>query len=135
MLTTALTLIPTMMISARERAKDVIEEINSKCAERKVPTAFEVGSIEDAESLDEIHFRCNSDFRFEGFGVAEFPPKLTFYVWYKKGAPDGVEVGRFKVGFRTLDKIALDLVPIGRIRELADRVGDVREVVEDITED
>ncbi len=135
MLTTALTLVPTMMISARESAKDIIEEINSKCIEKNVPPAFEVGSIEDAKNLDEIHFRCNPDFRFEGFGMnIGLRPQLTFWVWYKKGASDAVEIGKIHVSLSILDKLALDLVPIGKVKELADRFEDEQEVVEKVNE-
>ncbi|EKU98269.1 hypothetical protein Lepto7375DRAFT_7533 [Leptolyngbya sp. PCC 7375] len=134
MLHPLMTNVPTLLLSARERGKEMIEEINQKCVEKKVPQAFDVGSIKDARSPDEIHFRCHPNFRFEGFGMdVGLPPKFTFWVWYKKGYSDGVEIGKFQVKMNLLSQIAFNLIPLGSIEGLIGRVDEVADVVEELT--
>jgi hypothetical protein len=132
---TAIALIPTLVLSARTRAKEVIKKVNQTCIDKKVPQAFEVGEIENAQNLDDIYFRCSPDFRFEGFGMdVGLPPKLTFWVWYKKGTPEGVEIGKFHMNMGTLSEIALSLVPIAKAGALLGKVDDVIDLVENVTE-
>lgn len=133
-ITTSLALIPTLLLSARARAKAVITKINQACVEQGVPQAFDIGELKDAQSLDEIYFRCQADFRFEGFGIdLGLPPKLTFWVWYKKGTPEGVELGKFHMNMGTLSEVALSLVPIGKMGALLGHVDDAIDLVENVT--
>jgi hypothetical protein len=135
MLTTAaIALLPTLLLSVRSRAKEVIAEINQACLDRGVPQAFDLGTIAEATDLEEIHFRCNPDFRFEGFGMDVIPPKLTFWVWYKKGEPEGVELGKFHITLGTLGEFALNLVPLGNLGALVNQIDDVVEGVENLVE-
>ncbi len=134
MLTTAIKTIPTLLLTAHGKSKKLIEQINQACTDKGVPPAFDVGQIKDAQSLDEIHFRSSPNFRFEGFGIdVGIPPKLTFWVWYKKGSPDGKEIGKFNVKMSRLSQLALNLVPLERVAGLIDQVDDVVDVVEDVT--
>jgi uncharacterized protein YqgV (UPF0045/DUF77 family) len=135
MLTAVMAAMPTLLLSARARGKDIIQEVNQRCIEKSIPQAFDVVSIEDAQGLDDVRFRCSPDFRFEGFGVdAGIPLKFTFWVWYKKGSPEAVEVGKFQVKMNILSDLALNLIPLGSIATLIDQVDDVVEVVENLTE-
>lgn len=136
MLTTAaIALLPTLLLSVRSRAKEVIAEINQTCLDRGVPQAFDIGTLEDADNLEETHFRCHPDFRFEGFGInVGFPPQLTFWVWYRKGSPEGVELGKFHIKMGILSDFALNLVPLGNLGALVNQIDDVVEGVENLVE-
>lgn len=68
------------------------EEINAACEALGLPPALDVNFEND------VRVRLDPDYRMEGFGVVlGLPPKLAFYVHYKKGHPEHVAVGKFKV--------------------------------------
>jgi hypothetical protein len=69
--------------------QEVVDEVNTACEQLGLPPAIEIDlSIPKVET--------NKDYSFQGFGlVLGLPPKISFYVHYKPGSEDHVEVGRF----------------------------------------
>ena len=68
------------------------EEINTACEALGLPPAL------DINFEDDIRVRLDPAYKMEGFGlVVGLPPKLAFYVHYKKGSSEHVAVGKFLV--------------------------------------
>jgi hypothetical protein len=89
-----------------------VDKINKECAKRGLPPAFEIG--EDGNP----QLPGDTNYRFEGFGmVLGLPPKLCFWVHYKPGRPEHVNLGRFSIPIKFGDLANLgqigDLSPIG----------------------
>jgi hypothetical protein len=80
----------SVILSALKKAPEVAEEINQKCQEKGLPPAFVIHD-------NPFDIEGNPDYRFEGFGLTGFLPKLSFWVHYKPGSPQHVEIGRFLV--------------------------------------
>ena len=78
-----------------------IEKVNKACDEKGLPPAFEIKLPDEEGSLEDIEVQGNPDYRFEGFGLdVGIPPQLSFWVHYKPGSPDHVEVGKILVPVR-----------------------------------
>jgi hypothetical protein len=68
------------------------EEINAACEALGLPPAL------DIDLGGDIRIRLDPVYRMEGFGVVVgLPPRLSFYMHYKKDSPDHVAVGKFSV--------------------------------------
>lgn len=65
---------------------DVVSTVNAACASHHLPNAFN-------------GFNANTDYRFEGFGIAfqGFHPEITFWVHYKPDSPEHVPLGKFEI--------------------------------------
>ncbi|MEO0457915.1 MAG: hypothetical protein AAF152_15230 [Cyanobacteria bacterium P01_A01_bin.114] len=80
------------LLEALANSQSTITQINQICAEKDLPPVFSFNEQGDPDISD------NPDYRFEGFGaVIGLPPKISFWVHYKPGTPDHVEIGRFTV--------------------------------------
>lgn len=127
MLTTAMTAIP-LVLSARERIHDTIQEINQKCGEMQLPPAFEVGKVNEASNLSDIYFHGNLDYRFEGFGIVFegfMKPRLSFWVHYKKGTPEGKEIGRFLISLKLLEELSFNFLPLQKAEAVVERAAEI----------
>ena len=81
-----------LLMSRLAKYQKKAEEINAACEALGLPPALDI-NLED-----DIRVRLDPDYRMEGFGIVMgLPPKLSFYVHYKKGHPDHVAVGKFAV--------------------------------------
>lgn len=82
-----------ILFETLSNSRKTIDEINQAGAAKGLPPAFPIDNSSSNPSIP-----GNPDYRFEGFGVIMgWPPKLSFYVHYKPGSPDHVELGRFTV--------------------------------------
>ena len=72
-------------------SRKTVDQVNKACADKMLPPAFPI----DHSGNPKIP--GNRDYRFEGFGVAVFPPKLSFWVHYKSGSANHVALGKFAV--------------------------------------
>lgn len=80
------------VFKALAKSRTVADQINQSCSEKGLPPAF---PLNENGSLD---IPGNSDYRFEGFGtILGIPPKVSFWVHYKSGTSEHVELGRFTV--------------------------------------
>ena len=121
----ALASIP-FMLSARDKIQSMMGEINQRCGEMQLPYAFYEDSIDEEEACPIVLLRGNSDYQFENLGfVFRFPPKLSFWVHYKKGTPEHKTVGRFLMDLNALEEISFNFFPrenkvqlVGRLEEV-----------------
>ena len=91
-----------LLMSRLAKYQQKADEINAACAALGLPPAL------DINFEDDIRVRLDPVYKMEGFGVVlGLPPKLSFYVHYKKGSPEHVAVGKFLVpiGFGDIIKI------------------------------
>ena len=67
-------------------AEQLKSKVNKACITKGLPPAFD-------------GLQGNTDYRFEGFGVAfiRFQPNLTFLVHYKPDSPQFVNLCRFEI--------------------------------------
>jgi hypothetical protein len=67
-------------------AEQFRSKVNQACTAKGLPPAFD-------------GLQGNTDYRFEGFGVAfiRFQPNLTFWVHYKPDSPQHVSLGKFEI--------------------------------------
>lgn len=97
------------LLSVLANSRQTVDEVNAACAAKGLPPAFN-------NSNSPLGIDGNSDYRFEGFGVIvvrPFPPKfaLSFWVHYKPGSPQHVELGRFTVPISFLDSLKFRSLP------------------------
>jgi len=90
-------------------SKKIISDINQECAQRNLPPAFYRADLGDGV------ISGNSDYRFEGFGLAFdstiIPkPKITFWVHYKPGSSEHQELGVFGLPIHIGQMALFDLI-------------------------
>ncbi|MEM8643108.1 MAG: hypothetical protein AAGG51_30470 [Cyanobacteria bacterium P01_G01_bin.54] len=80
------------LLDTLANSQATVDQINQICAEKDLPPVF----LLNEQRVPDIP--GNSDYRFEGFGaVIGLSPKLSFWVHYKPGTSEHVEIGRFTV--------------------------------------
>jgi hypothetical protein len=84
--------ITTALFETLSNSREAVDQINQACSGKGLPLAF---PIDESGNPD---IPGNPEFRFEGFGVdVGFQPKITFWIHYKFGTPEYVELGKFGV--------------------------------------
>lgn len=82
----------TLLLSRLAKYQKKAAEINAACEALGLPPAL------DIHFEDKLRVWLDPVYNMEGFGaVMGLPPKLSFYVHYKKGKPEHVEVGKFLI--------------------------------------
>jgi len=84
---------PTALFALLIDAKKTVTAVNDACARKDLPPALTLQS-------SPLNLHGNPNYRFEGFGiVAGLKPKLSFWVHYKPGIAEHVQVGQFQMPF------------------------------------
>ena len=74
-----------LLLGRLAKYQEKAEEINAECEALGLPPAL------DIRLEEEVRIWLDPAYNMEGFGVAfGLPPKLSFYVHYKKGSPEHV---------------------------------------------